>query len=276
MKLEPQTLVCVAIRMGLLAACISAGGSVFASTELQLRGKFGACQNNQKMGLWDISGNSPLIRDDMVRSGFCWRTVPGIRVQVLDYVGKFARVVNTAGSQEYIVYQSDLEKAPLEKQVFRDDTERVITKFESVSVKNTLDTGEVYDIHSDPTAQLNIKVDKKLRLNFSIVKPLIAEGFDIRIDNQKGFAMQVGGKCDGVSVGVGKPDFYRLQIASLDAVNKKARLLVSGKMAKCSLDSPHGYALNDVEVLLTGKNFTEFVRPHTSKELSKKFVPFKW
>lgn len=258
------------------AASLSASFAASASTDLQLRGKFGACQNNQKMGLWDLSRTSPLIRDDMVRSNYCWLTAPGMRVRVLDQVGKFARVVNVSGSQEYMVYQSDLEKVPAAKEDLRDATDRNATKFQSFSVRNTIAGGEVYDIYGDPTVQLTVQVDKKLQLRFSIVKRMVAEGFDITIDNQKGPAMQVGGKCDGVEVGVGKPDFYRVKIASLDTVNKKALLLVSGKMAKCSLDSPHSYEINQAEVILTGKNFNEFVRPHTKTELSKRFVPFKW
>jgi hypothetical protein len=256
----------------LLGACSLAA----AGTDLQLRGKYGACQNNQKMGLWDLSGNSPLIRDDMLRSNFCWLTVPGIRVQVIAKVGKFARVVNTSGSQEYMVYQADLETVTAAKEIVRDTTDKASTKIQSVSVRNTIERGEVYDINGDPTVQVNIQVDKKLSLYFSIVKRLVAEGYDITIDNQKSPAMQVGGKCDGAVVGVGKPDFYRIQILSIDPGSKKAVLKMSGKMKKCSLDSPHGYEISDAEIILTGKNFTEFVRPHTKAELSKRFVPFKW
>lgn len=60
---------------------------------------------------------------------------------------------------------------------------------------------------------------------------MIADGFDITIDNRKGPAMQMSGKCDGVEVEVGKPDFYRVKIASLDTVNKKAVLLARSTVA---------------------------------------------
>lgn len=259
----------------LLFSIIFSQNLAHASNEMQLRGKFGACQNNQKMGLWDISGDSPLIRDDMVKSNYCWRTIPGIRVNIIEYIGKFARVTNKAGSVEYIVYNSDLEKVPAEKVRLRDDSDRQIDKIQLISVGNTVHN-EVYEIDGRPTVQINVRIDQKLKLRFSIVKSEIAQGFSVRVENQQNPKMQVGGECDGAVVGVGKPDFYQVRVKDIDQEKKRATFLVSGRLNKCSLDSRHGYTINDAELVVAGKNFTELVRPHTKKELAKRFVPFKW
>lgn len=261
--------------LGFLVVFVLGNGMAHASSDMQLRGKYGACQNNQKMGLWDISGNSPLIRDDMVRSNYCWQTEPGIRVYVLDYVGKFARVTNKAGSAEYLVYRSDIEKVPAEKAKPRDTSNRQIDRIQLTSVRNTVQN-EVYDIAGRPTVQINVKADDKLQLYFSIVKSEITEGFDVRIEDQRNPKMQVGGTCDGTSVGVGKPDFYQVKVTVIDQTKKRATLLISGRLNMCSLDSRHGYLINDAELVISGKNFTELMRPHTQKELAKRFVPFKW
>jgi hypothetical protein len=261
--------------VGFLAAIVLGNGVAHANSDVQLRGKYGACQNNQKMGLWDISGNSPLIRDDMVRSNYCWQTEPGIRVIMLDQVGKFVRVTNKTGSAEYLVYRADIEKVPTEKAKPRDTSNRQIDKIQLTSVRNTVQN-EVYDIGGKPTVQINVKADDKLQLYFSIVKSEITEGFDVRVEDQSNPKMQVGGKCDGATVGVGKPDFYQVRVTGIDQIKKRATLLISGRLNMCSLDSRHGYLINDAELVISGKNFTEVMRPHTQKELAKRFVPFKW
>lgn len=265
-----------------IAAIFFSSDVAHASGDLQLRGKYGACWNNQKMGLWDLSSNSPLIRDDMLKSSYCWLTAPGIRVVVIDNVGKFARVTNKEGSREYLVYRSDIEVVPTEIEVVSaekakaiDKSDHRIDKIQLLSVRNTVQ-GEVYDIGGKPTVQIDIKVDSKLSLDFSIVKSEIVEGFDVKIENQKNSKMQVGGKCAGETVGVGGLDFYRVKVASLDSAKKRATFLISGKRNMCSLDLRHGYLLSDVALEISGKNFTEMMRPHTDKELAKRFVPFKW
>jgi hypothetical protein len=248
----------------------------YAEEKMQLRGKNFACQNSQKMGLWDISGNSPLIRDEMMESNFCWRTFQGQPVYLVGYVDKFAKVTNLLGKSYYLIYKNDLEKFnPPKPNPPRDSNSYEISKLSLVSIKNTVEN-EVYEINNFPTVQINIRANSKLSFYFTITKNQIKEGFDQIIHDQKNNFMQFGGKCETVILGVGIPDFYSFKIVKIDTEKKIANIEISGSLEKCSINTNRGYKILNANLEIKGKNFDELMRPHTAKELSKKFQPFKW
>lgn len=242
---------------------------------MELRGKSAGCNDNQKMGLWDISSNSPLIRNDMLRSNYCFTpTLDGLKVQVVEHIGKFSRVRNLSNNAEYLVYRSDLRQvqkeaaAPVAK-----NATNLKPKLRSVT---NLIEGEVYEINSQPTTQLNFIITPNFSLYFSIPKFAIDSSFDEKITNQQNPKLQVGGKCSGAYVGVGYPDWYRLRIIELDDIKKIAKIEISGMISKCSLSNPSSYSFSDSLITISGKNYTELIRPHTAKEMSRVFKPFKW
>lgn len=243
---------------------------------MELRGNSAGCSDNQKMGLWDLSSNSPLIRNDMLRSSYCFTpTLEGLKVRVVENIGKFSRVRNLSNNAEYLVYRSDLRHVRKEK------TEPEAKSFIGLkpklkSVTNLVEDGTVYEINGKPTAQINLVVTPEFSLYFSIPKIAISPSFDEKITNQKNPNLQVGGKCSGAYVGVGYPDWYRLKIIELDSVKNIAKIEVSGEISKCSLSNPSSYSFEDSLITISGKNFTELIRPHTAKEMSHVFKPFKW
>ena len=248
---------------------------IYAQQVMELNGKSAGCDNNQKMGLWDISSNSPLIRNDMLRSQYCFTpTLDGLKVYVLENIGKFARVRNLSNNAEYLVYRSDLRKvkepkaAPTAK-----NAAGLNPKLKSVT---NLIGGEVYEINGKPTTQINLAVNPGFSLYFTVPKFAIDSSFDERITNQQNPKLQVGGKCSEAHVGVGAPDWYQLKITELDNIKKIAKIEVSGSISKCSIDNPSSYSFTNSPIIISGKNYTELVRPHTTKEMTRVFKPFKF
>lgn len=249
----------------------------WADDVMALRGKFAGCENNQKMGLWDLSADSPLIRNDMLRSNYCFfPTFEGLQVRVLERIGKFARVENVGNRSEYLVYQSDLAKIiPLKPPEPTKAESTANTRMRLLSVKNTTQ-GEIYEINGQATVHIHIQAAPKFQLDLRIPKSALREGFDETVRNQKSPNLQIGGKCGVEYVGVGSPDWYRVKVTQLDRAKKIATFEISGSRARCSLDIPNSYQFSDSKLTLSGANFDELMRPHTAKELSKKFQPFKW
>lgn len=262
----------------LLAAVLStAVAPVLADDVMQLRGKFAGCQNNQKMGLWDLSADSPLIRNDMLRSNFCFfPTLEGLHVRVLEKIGKFARVENVGNRVMYLVYQNDLTKViPIKAPEPTKVESSANTRLRLLSVKNTTE-GEVYEINGQVTTHIHIQVAPQFQLDLTIPKAALREGFDETVKDQKNPNLQVGGKCGTEFVGVGPPDWYRVKITQLDRAKRIATLEISGSRERCSLSVPKSYQFADSKLILSDAKFDEMMRPHTTKELSKKFQPFKW
>lgn len=246
-----------------------------AQNVMELKGQSAGCENNQKMGLWDISSGSPLIRNDMLRSGYCFApTLDGLKVYVVENIGKFARVRNLSNGVEYLVYRSDLRNVREVKEVpVAKNAEGLNPRLKSVT---NLVGGEVYEIDGKPTAQINLAVNQRFSLYFSIPKFAINESFNEKITNQKNPKLQVGGRCSGTPVGVGSPDWYQLRFVELDDSKKIAKIEVSGTISKCSIDNPSSYSFANSPITISGKNYTELVRPHTAKEMTRVFKPFKW
>lgn len=248
----------------------------YAQGKMQLRGKFAACRTNQQMSLWDISANNPLIRDDMLRSNYCWRTPEGLAVYVIQYIGNFARVVHTNNEFEFLVYRRDLENyvPPPKPQQKTSQPDIELSKLSLISVKNTIDN-EVYQIGQSPTVHIALRADSRMKIELTIAKDKIQEGFEVTIRDQKHPAMQFRGRCGTSFLGIDENDSWSLKITKLDRVKRIAKIEVSGYLGQCSLDFKVGYKINKSTVDITGGNFDQFVRAHTQKELAKKFSPFR-
>ena len=263
-----------------LVVAIAIIGSVqyselYAQQVMELKGKSAGCDNNQKMGLWDISSDSPLIRNDMLRSQYCFTpTLDGLKVYVVENIGKFARVRNLSNNAEYLVYRSDLRQAKEPKAApAAKNATGLNPKLKSVT---NLVGGEVYEINGKPTTQINLAVTPHFSLYLTVPKFAINSSFDEKITNQQNPKLQVGGKCSEASVGVGPPDWYQLKIVEINNIKKIARIEVSGSISKCSIDNPSSYTFTDSPITISGRNYTELVRPHTAKEMTRVFKPFKW
>jgi hypothetical protein len=240
---------------------------------MELKGQSAGCDNNQKMGLWDISSNSPLIRNDMLRSQYCFTpTLEGLKVYVLENIGKFARVRNLSNNAEYLVYRSDLQKTKEPKTPSEKNPSKINPKLKFVS---NLDGGEVYEINGNPTTHIHISITPQYSLYFTIPKSAISSSFNEKITNQKNPKLQVGGKCSEAFVGVGEPDWYQLKIIELNDSKKFANIEISGLITKCSIGNPSTYRFENAPITISGKNYIELIRTHTPKEMSRVFKPLK-
>jgi len=142
---------------------------------MQLRGKYAACDNNQKMNLWHISGNSPLIRDEMLQKDYCWKTFEGLRVDVLQTIGEFARVQNLKEGAVYIVYRADLERIKAQPK----NSSREIKFLKLISIKNLMFNHDRTELNNlMPVVLLKFSVDAGLNVEYEFVKTHIKAGLD--------------------------------------------------------------------------------------------------
>lgn len=250
---------------------LSIAMSAQADNDSALRGKSAGCNDNHAMNLWDISGDSPLIRNDMLRKGYCFfPTFQGLHVRVIENIGKFSRVANVSNGASYLVYRSDITKVAAPQPIKSASN----LKLSLTSVKNS-DNGSVYSGKGGPTVKISMQVAPKFYLDWYIPKSLVRQGYDETTRDSKDAGLQIGGNCSGAYVGVSAPEWYRLKIIELDNVRKTAVLEVSGFNKACSLDDHTTYYFENVKINISGRNVDELVRPHTAKELTQLFDPYK-
>jgi hypothetical protein len=244
--------------------------SVGAQQEMELRGNNYACDNPSKMNLWDISRDSELVRHEMLQKNYCWKTVPGLRVTVIDHVGRFSRVQHVGNGVAFYAYRSDLrtpqppreEKALPEKMV-----ERRAVRL--VKIENTSEYG-VTLIRNRPTVSVVVDAGGGLVVDFTIRKDKLESGFEATINNQRGDAVQVGGKCQGVILGLDSGDEFSVKVLAVDKVRRVAEFEIGGTWNKCNRASATSYRLLPSKFKVEGRSFDELIREHTAKEMQKK------
>jgi hypothetical protein len=244
-------------------------GSVGAQQEMELRGNNYACDNPSKMNLWDISRDSELVRHAMLQKDYCWKTIPGLRVTVIEHVGRFSHVQHAGNGVAFYAYRSDLrtpqppreEKAVPEKMV-----ERRAVRF--VKVANTSEYG-VTLIRNRPTVSVVVDAGGGLVVDFTIRKDKLESGFESTVSNQRGDAVQVGGKCQGVMLGLDSGDEFTVKVLAVDKARRIAEFEIGGTWNKCNRASALSYRLLPSKFKVEGRSFDELIREHTAKEMQK-------
>jgi hypothetical protein len=241
---------------------------VSAEEQLVLRGGHYACANASKLNLWDISGDSPLIRYQMTQNNYCWRTMSGLGVRVIQRIGRFVHV-EYPGGIDFFVYASDIGPAPKlrEKKVL---AEKIIER-RSVRLHSVENSGAygVTLIHHMPTVSVTADAGAGLQVKLTIRKDKLQEGFQSEISNQEGEFMQLGGKCNDFPLGLGNGSKFSLKILALDRHTNVAEFEISGIWHRCDSTSRVAYQLLPSKFRLIGKNFEQLVRPHTPQEMMK-------
>lgn len=240
-----------------------------AQQEMELKGSNYACSNPSKMNLWDLSHDSELVRHEMLQKNYCWKTMPRLRVSVVDHVGRFSHVQHLSNGIAFYVYRSDL-RVPQKPHEERAKPEMMIERraVRFLKVVNTSEYG-VTLISNRPTVSVVVDAGGGLLVNFWIRKDKIELGFEATINNQMGDAVQVGGKCQGEILGLGSGDEFTVKVLTIDKVRKIAEFKVGGTWNKCNLAKVLSYRLLPSKFKIEGRNFDELVREHTAKEMQK-------
>lgn len=252
-----------AVLLGFLAS------ASIAAEEMELKGSDYACGDSRKMNLWDISQRSELIRYDILKKDYCWKTVKGLRVNVLEHIGRFSHVRYVGDRIDFYMYRSDL-RVP---QKLREEERSVEMLIERRSVRFLkVQNSSIYGvslIRNMPTASIELDAGGGLLIEFNIRKDKIEEHFNATATDQRGDALQVGGMCKGVVLGLREGDSFSLKVVAIDNVRKTAEFEVSGIWNKCGQSNTLSYRLLPSKFKIEGKNFNELVRPHTQKEMQK-------
>lgn len=243
--------------------------SVGAQQEMELRGNNYACDNPSKMNLWDISRDSELVRHEMLQKNYCWKTVPGLRVIVIDHVGRFARVQQVRNGVAFYAYNSDLKSPPLqraEKPVPERMVERRSVRF--MKIENTSKYG-VTLIRNRPTVSVVVDAGGGLVVDFTIRKDKLEPGFETTINNQSGDAVRLGGKCQDTILILDGGDEFTVKVLAVDKVRRIAEFEIGGTWNKCNHASALSYRLLPSKFKVEGRSFDELIREHTVKEMQK-------
>lgn len=243
-------------------------GSVGAQ-EMELKGSSYACDNPSKMNLWDLSRDSELVRHEMRQKNYCWKTVPGLRVTVVDHVGRFSHVQHVSNGISFYVYRSDL-RAPQKPREERVVPEKMVERrgVRFMKVANTSEYG-VTLIRNRPTVSVVLDAGGGLLVDFTIRKDKLEPGFEATINNQGGDAVQVGGKCQGVMLGLDSGDEFTVKVLAVDKVRKIAEFEVGGTWNMCNRTNALSYRLLSSKFKIEGRSFDELMREHTAKEMQK-------
>jgi len=253
--------------VGILLSVFAA--NVGAQAVMELKGSNYACGNPSQMNLWDLSRDSALVRHEMLQKDYCWKAVQGLRVSVVDHVGRFSHVQHVSNGISFYVYRSELrmpskhkeEKAAPEKMV-----ERRSVRF--VKVENTSAYG-VTLIRNRPTVSVIVDAGGGLVVDFTIRKDKLELGFEATINDQRGDSVQVGGTCQGMILVLDSGDEFRVKVLTVDKVRKIAEFEVGGTWNKCDRANALSYRLMPSKFKIEGRSFDELVREHTAKELQK-------
>lgn len=244
-------------------------GNVSAQQEMELRGGNYACADPSRMNLWDISRESELVRHQMLQKDYCWKSVPGLRITVVDHIGRFSHVQHVANGISFYVYRSDL-RSPQKAREVKVIPERMVDhrSVRFAKVENTSEYG-VALIQNRPTVDVVVDAGGGLIVDFTIRKDKLQPGFETTINNQKGDAVQVSGKCESAILGLGSGDDFSVKVLTIDKARKIAEFEISGTWKRCNHVKALSHRILPSRFKIEGKSFDELMREHTEKEMQK-------
>ena len=241
-----------------------------SETYVGLNGESYACRDTTTMSLWDSASNSPLLRRDLIKSDKCWRTSYGIKVEVLEVIGKFVYVAHSGNGVSFYTYKSDVRKItekPANKTVA---AEKVIDRsaIKSVYIENSSEYGVVL-INKKPTVEMILDLGDGFEVSYTMPKEYIKAGFEKTVIDQRSGFFQVGGKCKKSPISLGDGDSGWLKVLSVNQSERVAEFQAAGRWGRC--DSSRSITLNlkPTTFKVEGLKFDELMRAHTPKELSK-------
>lgn len=250
-----------------IALCTPLLALARADQEYAIKENAYACTEARQMNLWDLSSSSPLIRHEMLSKNYCWRAMPGMKVVLIERVGKFARVHFPAGNNDFFLYAEGIRKwtvADSQPPAATPTLTRDVTGL--YRVENSSDFG-VTLINKKPTVTIVVSAGPNLRTEFTVVKTAIRNGYKRRITNQRDSEFQSGGYLGKRSLGLGDGvDYAQIHFISVDPEKRLAEVEVEGHW---DIPGTEGVTLRPGRVKISGKNFTDLVRDHTVRELSR-------
>jgi len=238
-----------------------------AEALFELKGKHYACKDASTMNLWSISGDSELIRYQMLQKDYCWKTIRGLAVTKIGETKQFAHVKSPNNDLDFFVYKSDVGifRPPAEKPPAVEKTEiRKNVRF--LSVQNSTNFG-VEIIKGKPTVKVEFDADLNLTVNFSIIKEKLIAGFDERISNHQGPNLIMSGKCKGAYLGLAAPDYFQVKVLAVDRVKRLAEFEVSGRWKNCDPSRSLTFEILPTTFRVDGEQFDQLIRPHTAAEM---------
>jgi hypothetical protein len=258
----------VALLVGVLQLGVST--SAHSETYVGLKGEGYACRDSASMSIWDASGNSPLLRRDLIKSDKCWKTVYGLRVEVLETIGKFVYVAHPSNGVSFYAYKSDVGKIDEKPTNTTVASEKIVEKsaVKSVIILNSSEYGVVL-INKKPTVEITIDLGGGFEVSYTIPKEYIKSGFEkTAVDQRNGF-LQVGGKCKKSLIALRDGDHGQLKVLSVNQSGKVVEFQASGRWSRCDSSRSTTLSLTPTSFKVEGLKFDELMREHTPKELSK-------
>lgn len=257
---------------------LGATSSAAAEDRLALQGRNYACEDPQKMNLWDLSASSPLIRHDMLRKDWCWKTPSGLQVRLVEKLGKFVRLQHLNNQVIFYAYASDVRKPAAEapERPAPQVKQAKVANVTSVQFTHVRNTDPKYGVEmkkAGPAVHVGFKAAPALNVEFNIAKSQLRQGYSERITKQNGPNLSVGGSCDGnefLPLKDDEGDWFAVTIMTLDPEKKRAEFEVSGAWHECA-SSKRTYNVAPSRFVVSGKAFDELMRPHTSQEMKKTF-----
>ena len=258
------------VRFLVLAVALSAPWS-FVKAAHSFRGGNYACTSAAYMQLWD-SAQSSLVKHQILLDENCWKPMKGMHVDVLDRIGKFARVRYSGNGIVAYAYMSDLQEVRPEKPAV-EKPKNVVSRTVGKAVKVTSLTTdhEVMLMMGKPTVMINLLAGNDTTFQLTVTKESIVTGFSKRIEEQQNGAIQVSLAHKKQMRGFGKPDFLTFEVIAVDRSKSYADIRVGGYWHNFDKERNIDLEIKPSTIRISGAAFAELIRPHTSKELEKPF-----
>lgn len=230
-----------------------------------------ACTNASYMQLWD-SAHSQLVKHQILLDENCWKPMKGMHVEILDRVGKFARVRYSGNGIVAYAYMSDLQEVRPDKPV-AEKTKIVVSRMVGTSAKvsNLTADREVMLMLGKPTVIIGLVAGSDTTLDITVTKESLVPGFNRRIEGQQNGAIQVSVMHKKQMRGFGKPDYLTFEVISVNREKNYAEIRVGGYWVNFDKEKNIDLEIKPATVRISGAGFAELMRAHTPKELQKPF-----
>jgi len=243
-------------------------GNVSAADQA-LRGKNYLCKDSSTMELWDLASHSELTRHRLLESESCWKPMAGLRVEILQKVGRFVKVRYASNGIEAFAYANDIEAV---KPTVTLEFSLVVRTADKIKAVNSLmKTNEVMLMDGRPTVNLYFSAGQDSEIDLTVPKELLKSGLNIRTSKQRKDGLEVSVRFKKKTGGLGSPDYVTFEVLERNDQQGYLDVRVGGYWNKLDRDKNMDLEIKPSTIRISGKMFLEATRPHTPKELERPF-----
>jgi hypothetical protein len=263
------------ISLGIVLLLAAHPARASEASQYVLQGKAHVCKSAAYMQLWDLA-QDPLTRHRLEKDESCWKPMGGLRVVVVEWVGKFALIRYMSNGVGGYTYVSNLKKAPNADTASERAPDVVRTAGALKAVNSLTPQREVMLINGRPSVNLTITAGPDTEVELSIDKEILKTGFKATINRQKASGMTVSVRHRKQAHGLGSEDSLTFEVVERDDALKVLAVRLSGQWTNLlgNDDRRFNLRLEPATIRITAQQFMETVRPHTNKELARPFKDF--